>query len=395
MRLLLLFFLCLFLVSPGQAQERVRNVRIYVVDSVQLEIRYDLINARAGDSVYFEIRSRLRGGLRILSEFVRGDVGTQITAGSDRRIIWDALANGYSLNEEIQAKVLVKTNIPLIASQPTAPTVMDPVAIQKPTVTTPKPEPVPPKPAVTESVVTKETRRKEAVPKSTEPVSATSTSSRRNRTTRPKPSIFAADSVSSQPATPVVAVPPSPPPASVGVSTPAPQQPASQTAAVGQVPPVETAPTAVVADTVRPKRMRYAGPAWALVSAVAPGIGNIFVQMPKPKIGLRPLLTIGCYGLIAYGLSERKKSQDDFAIYEDQKNATAGEPYYQTANDHHHRYFMATRGAVVVAAADVILTFIKGLRNSQIQKEARRIDGVTLRPGLQAGQLTAVVRYSF
>ncbi|GAB4019810.1 hypothetical protein GCM10028808_58820 [Spirosoma migulaei] len=380
MRLLLLFFLCLFLVLPGQAQERVRNVRIYVVDSVQLEIRYDLINARAGDSVYFEIRSRLRGPLRILPEFVRGDVGTQITAGSDRRIIWDALANGYSLNEEVQAKVLVKTSIPLVASQPT--TLPEPVAVQKPVVTTSKPEPVPPKPTAKESVVREE------------PVSKTSTSSR-NRTTRPKPSIFAADSVPSQPVTPtpVVAVPPSQPPASVGVSTPVPQQPASQTTAVVQS--VEPAPTAAVADTVRPKRMRYAGPAWALLSAVAPGIGNIFVQLPKPKIGLRPLLTVGCYGLIAYGLAERKKSQDAFAIYEDQKNATAGEPYYQTANDHHHRYFMATRGAVVVAAADVILTFIKGLRNTQIQKEARRIDGVSLRPGLQAGQMTAVVRYSF
>ena len=390
MRLLLLFFLCLFLVSPGQAQERVRNIRIYVVDSVQLEIRYDMINARPGDSVYFEIRSRLRGALRILPEFVRGDIGTQITAGSDRRIIWDALANGYSLNEEIQAKVFVKAIVPLIASQPTTPPVTEPISVQKPAVTTPKTEPVAPKPTVTESVVSQETKQKEVEQKPTKPISTTSTSSRRNRTTRAKPSIFAADSVPSPvPTTPVVVTPAPQPPASVVVSTPAPKPPASQTAAVVQ--PVET----VVANTVRQKRTRYAGPAWALLSAVAPGIGNIFVQMPKPKIGLRPLLTIGCYGLIAYGLAERKKSQDDYAIYEDQKNVTAGEPYYQTANDHHHRYFSATRGAVVVAAADVILTFIKGLRNSQIKKESQRIQGVTLRPGLQAGQVTAVVRYSF
>ncbi|MVM31113.1 hypothetical protein GO755_13815 [Spirosoma sp. HMF4905] len=358
MRLLLLFFLCLFLVLPGRAQERVRHVQIYVVDSVQLEIHYDLINARPGDSVYFEVRSRLRGPLRILPEFVRGDIGTQITAGSDRRIIWDALANGYSLNEEVQAKVLVKTGIPLMASQPVA---------TKP---------------VTESAST------------TEPAE----SARRKKTTPTKPSVFALDEVPSAPATttpatPVVVTPAPQPPASVAVSTPAPKQNPPQPATV--TPTSESAPATMVPDSTRPPKTRYAGPAWALLSAVAPGIGNIFVQMPKPKVGLRPLLTIGCYGLIAYGLSERKKSQDEYAIYVDQKNMTAGEPYYQTANDHHHHYFMATRGAMVVAAADVILTFIKGLRNSQLQKASQHSQSVMLRPGIQAGQVTAVVRYSF
>ncbi|WP_240543442.1 hypothetical protein [Spirosoma foliorum] len=348
MRLVLLFVFCLFLVLPGQAQERVRNVRIHVVDSSQLEIRYDLIVARPGDSLYFEVQSRLRGNLHILPEFVRGDIGIRITAGSDRRIIWDALANGYSLNEEIQAKVLVRASVPLVASRP-------------------------------------------------------ATAERSTQVTHPKPSIFASDSVNKEPAkvAPVATTPPvattSPtptqPPASVAVSTPNLQPPVSQT--VPAVQSVSEAPLAVVTDSVRRPKTRYAGPAWALLSAVAPGIGNIFVQMPKPKVGFRPLLTIGCYGLIAYGLSERTKAQDAYAVYEEQKNSTAGEPYYQTANDHHHRYFMATRGAVVVAAADVILTFIKGLRNSQIQKEAKRFQGVRLRPGLQAGQMTAVVRYSF
>lgn len=380
MRLLLLFCFCLLLVVSAQAQERVRNVRIYVVDSSQVEIRYDLINARPGDSVYVEMRSRVRGVLQLLPEFVRGDVGLEITAGANRRIIWDALANGYSLNEEVQAKILVRASVPLIASRP--------VLAQKPAVTTPKPESTPPNAMATE------------------PASTTAPKAGFKRITQAKRSVFAADTVTPEPVraaprpeavTPapvVVAAPPQQQPASNVASTPVPQQPTSQTAAVVQS--VEPTPQAAVVDSVirRPKT-RYAGPAWALLSAVAPGIGNIFVQTPKPKIGLRPLLTLGCYGLIAYGLSERKKAQDEYAIYEQQKNATAGEPYYQTANGHHQRYFMATRGAVIVAAADVILTFIKGLRNSQIQKEARRIDGVTLRPGIQAGQVTAVVRYAF
>jgi hypothetical protein len=96
-----------------------------------------------------------------------------------------------------------------------------------------------------------------------------------------------------------------------------------------------------------------------------------------------------------YGLQERQKSRDAYVVYQEQKNAETGEPYYQTANDHHHRYYLATRGAVVIAAADVILTFFKGLRNGRAVATDRPLQSVTLRPGLQAGQPTAIVRYSF
>lgn len=319
MRLFFIFLIGALFSLSSFGQDRVRNIRLQALDSAQLEIRYDLLNARPGDSIYFDVRSRLRGVLRVLPEYVRGDIGTRIVAGSDRRIVWNALANGYPLNEEIQVIVRVKTG-----TLPTAPVAANP--------TEPSPAPTPSKPVPTESVAKSEPPPSER-PAASEPVN------------RPEP----------QPS----------------VSEP----PASQPAPVF--------------------RDRYAGPAWALLSAVAPGVGNIFVQLPKPKIGLRPLLAVGCYGLVAYGLMERKKSQDDFAIYQQQKNATEAEPYYTSANDHHHRYFLATRGAMVVAAADVVLTFLKGLRNNQLRKEARRIQSFNVYPGLQAGQPTAVIRYSF
>lgn len=315
MRFVFIFFVSLLLTSSGWAQERIRNVQIWVIDSSKLEIHYDLVNVRPGDSVYLDVRSRLRGMLRILPEFVRGDIGMRLTAGTDRRIVWDALANGYSLNEEIQAIVRVKTG--LLPATPD-------VAVTQPPVAPPPAVPVvaaEPKPAVT--------------PQETPVVPPTTT----NQPILPEP--------------------------------------------------------AVRTDSGAPYKHRYAGPAWALLSAVAPGVGNIFVQWPKPKIGFRPIITIGCYGLIAYGILERQKSRDDFALYEQQKNTTAAEPYYTTANDHYHRYYLATRGAIVVAAVDVVLTFIKGLHNSQLQKEARRIQSFSVRPGLQAGQPTAVLSYSF
>jgi hypothetical protein len=349
MRLLYTCLICLAAALSSQAQERVRHVRVRAIDSSQLEIRYDLINTRPGDSVYFTVLSRLRGTLRISPEFVRGDVGERITAGSDRRIVWNARANGYPLNEEIQAKVFVKTGVP--ESSPA--TAVEPVALQKPTPPVPTPQPGAVAPALVKAPL-REPR----------PVAATSPATRKPNQRRTKPSIFAVDSVVTEPAPTVASTPD-------GITTPVP------------------------VDAPQARKGRYAGPAWALVSAVAPGIGNIFVQTPKPKVGIRPLVTVGCYGLLIYGLMERQKAQDEYRIYEQQKNMAAGEPYYQTANDHHHRYFIATRGAIVVAATDVVLTFIKGMRNAKLDKEKRQNQPISLRPGWQAGQPTAVVRYSF
>ncbi|MCK8490573.1 hypothetical protein M0L20_01845 [Spirosoma sp. RP8] len=312
MRLLFLVSLYLLINSPAWAQERVRNIRLRVLDSTQLEIRYDLVNARPGDSVYFDVRSRQRGLLTVLPQFVRGDIGTRITAGSDRRIVWNALANGYALNEEIQAVVRIKTS---------------PIRESSPLANAPAPRP--------------------------------------DAVTAPAPT------------TPTGAAPSSEQPSQSNTEQPSQDRP-------GQERPGH-----------RPRQDRYAGPAWALLSAVAPGVGNIFVQWPKPKLGLRPLITIGCYGLAAYGIIERQKSRDNFAIYEQQKNAQAGEPYYALANDHHHRYYVATRVAIAVAATDVVLTLLRGLRNSQLKKEARRIRSFSAYPGLQAGQPTAGIRYSF
>ncbi|WP_420147141.1 hypothetical protein [Spirosoma sp.] len=308
MRLLLAFCLSLLFGLTSRAQERVRNVRIQTIDSSQIQIWYDLVEARPGDSIYVQMESRVRGPIRMLPEFVRGDIGKRVLAGSNRRIVWDALANGYPLNEEIRATVLVMASLQATANQPISTT-----GGQGTDVTS----------------TNAATRSKDAET----PVAANPRSGQRNEATS--------------------------------------------------------------MDEVRSRRTRYAGPAWALLSAVAPGVGNIFVQTPRPKVGFRLLLTTGFYSLLTYGLTERQKSLDQYALYEQQKNRAAGEPYYQAANNHHHTYFLTTRGAVVIAAADVVFTFIRGLRNGRLQRDSQRSQAVTVWPGIQAGQPTAVVRYSF
>ncbi|GAB3695188.1 hypothetical protein GCM10027592_16960 [Spirosoma flavus] len=342
LRLFLTLSLGLLLIGSAQAQDRVRNIRVRTVDAEQIEVLYDLIVVRPGDSIYLEIRSRLRGALRISPEYVRGDIGTRVTVGTDRRIVWNAVANGYPLNEEIRATIQVKTNVFPTVTQTTPAT---PPGSTAPPVTTPRSETITPNPTPVAPKVDVATTEE---PKS----------DRKRR--REKPVAVIAD-----------------------------------TTKPARIEPPATQQATNLEDTVPRRRMRYVGPMWGVVSAIAPGIGNIFVQLPKPRVGFRPLLTVACYGLVAYGLSERQKSQDVYKVYQEQKNLAAGEPYYQTANDHYHKYYLATRGAIIMAAADVILTVLRGVRNSHIQKEAARYQSFTVQPGVQAGQPTAVLRYSF
>lgn len=261
MRPLYVILFWLLIIPLVYAQKQITNVRLSNPDSARIEILYDLLSNRLGDSIYVEIVSRVRGPLQISPQFIKGDVGLQIPAKLGHRIIWNAQASGVTLREEIKATVLIKNRLAASAA-------------------------------------------------------------------------------------------PSPP-------------------------------------------YRSKGPGWALLSTVAPGTGNIFVQVPKPKIGFRPLLTVGCYGLVIYGLLEQQKAQANYALYDQQLNIGADESIYQTANDQHKRYIIATGGALIIAATDVILTFFKGLHNHKLYNKARHSPSILIRPGFQAGYPTAILSHTF
>lgn len=102
------------------------------------------------------------------------------------------------------------------------------------------------------------------------------------------------------------------------------------------------------------------GPANALLSALLPGVGTVFVQ-PNRKIGARPLISVAYVGLLAYGLGQRGRSREAYARYE----TGFAETDYQDANQRHHRYLLATRAAAVLWLSDVAYTFWKGRKNER------------------------------
>lgn len=113
------------------------------------------------------------------------------------------------------------------------------------------------------------------------------------------------------------------------------------------------------------------GPASALASLVLPGVGNMLVNR---KIGLRPLISVSYLGLIAYGLSQRTKGNEQFALYnlpEFQYNPEAAETHYQQANQHRRQFYYAAQGAVLILAADVIYSAVKGTQNARKRSQSQ------------------------
>ena len=122
------------------------------------------------------------------------------------------------------------------------------------------------------------------------------------------------------------------------------------------------------------------GAAYALLSALAPGLGTIFVQ-PGRKIGARPLLTVAYGGLLVYGLVQRGQSKKQYALYE----AGRDEADYTNANQYHHQYLLAVRAAALILVADVVYTYLKGRKNDKARPvKSRRlfVDSVQGRPTL-------------
>lgn len=142
-----------------------------------------------------------------------------------------------------------------------------------------------------------------------------------------------------------------------------------------------------------PPRIRQSGkggPVYALLSLVAPGIGNIFVN-PKGRVGLRPALTVACYSLLGYGLSQKAQANRAYDQYRNTLREEAAQPYFADANAAHHRYYLATRVAALLWATDVTATLIRGIRNQQ----QRRLTTYAL-PGFGPASPPMVgVRYNF
>lgn len=125
-----------------------------------------------------------------------------------------------------------------------------------------------------------------------------------------------------------------------------------------------------VTDIIKPQQIG-GGTSNTLISMIAPGVGNIFVQ-PNKKVGLRPFVTVAFYGLLINGIIMKTRSDKEYDKYLGSQKASIGNPYYENANQYHHQYLVSTRLAAGIWAIDVLCTFLKGTKNLKRKEEQKR-----------------------
>jgi hypothetical protein len=139
-----------------------------------------------------------------------------------------------------------------------------------------------------------------------------------------------------------------------------------------------------------PVRKLAGGVSNVLVSMIAPGIGNIFVNENK-RIVLRTLITATFYGLLINGLIVKKDSDSQYAIYNSKLKESEALNYYTAANENHHIYYLMTRGAALIWAVEVISTFAKGLKNDKLRNQSH----ISLNVGTFMDTPTIGINYKF
>ena len=102
----ILFFLILpfnlfsqgFLITPPKLE----------FDGTQLLISYDIINKNHADQFYVWVEMEMKNGETILMKTISGDVGHNIKAGKNKKIIWVPAKDSVFLNEEISVEIKVE-----------------------------------------------------------------------------------------------------------------------------------------------------------------------------------------------------------------------------------------------------------------------------------------------
>lgn len=84
--------------------QTIDNVRIRPLNGSYIEILYDLSGSKPGDSVYIQVETR-RTSLYVSAKYLTGDVGRNVTAGKNRRIVWNTVQNGYELRGKVRVRV--------------------------------------------------------------------------------------------------------------------------------------------------------------------------------------------------------------------------------------------------------------------------------------------------
>ena len=93
--------------TNAQIPTRVSKVRFTLNETAKvIEITYNLANNSPLDSIFVEVRKR--DNSKILAKSLSGDLGLGISAGNNKKIVWNIMADSLRINEEISINVNLK-----------------------------------------------------------------------------------------------------------------------------------------------------------------------------------------------------------------------------------------------------------------------------------------------
>ena len=122
----------------------IQNIRLVVDERTStVQILYDLAGIRAGDSIAVVLNGAQSG--RIVPQAVQGDVGLNVKDGSDRTIIWNAVQDNVTVDEDVvvtfsissQPQKVIPETQASSASSRTPPRITSPTAQRKPSIILP------------------------------------------------------------------------------------------------------------------------------------------------------------------------------------------------------------------------------------------------------------------
>ncbi len=92
----------------AQSKAKIENIDFSAAGS-NLNITYDIVNAKAGESFEVWIKVITESGKVIIPSAVTGDVGKGVSGGPNKRIVWDVESDNAVLDEEISVEVFARS----------------------------------------------------------------------------------------------------------------------------------------------------------------------------------------------------------------------------------------------------------------------------------------------
>ncbi len=94
----------------AQSKARIENVDFFP-DGSKLIITYDIVKFKSNETFKIWINVYTESGQKLIPNALTGDVGSNITGGSYKRIIWDMEADQAFLDEDIAITVMAESEL--------------------------------------------------------------------------------------------------------------------------------------------------------------------------------------------------------------------------------------------------------------------------------------------